>query len=54
MLENCQVSRNGGGHAFDNHLVESTNGARNCHVTVASPHDQLADQVVVVLADRIA
>ena len=54
VLQDCQVGGNRGVNTFDNHLFKCTNGAGNCRGAIFTPHDELADQVVVVLADLVA
>ena len=49
-----QVGRDRGGDALDHHLLEGADGAGDRGRAVLAPHDQLADEVVVVLADRVA
>ena len=54
VLQNCQVGGDGGVNTFNNHFFECTNGAGDCGWAIFAPHDELADQVVVVLADLVA
>ena len=54
VLQNCQVGGDGGVDTFNNHLFKCTNGARDCRWAIFAPHDELANQVVVVLADLVA
>ena len=41
-------------YTFDHQFIECANGASNCGVAVFAPHNQLANQVVVVLAYGVA
>ena len=41
-------------HTLDLHLLERPDRACDAHVAVTAPHDQLADEVVVELADLVA
>ena len=41
-------------YAFNNHFIECTNGARNCCWAIFTPHNELAHEVVVVLAHSVA
>ncbi|CAB4334226.1 unannotated protein [freshwater metagenome] len=54
MLEDCEVGRNGGGDALDAELVKRAKGPSNRDVSISTPTDELADKVVVVLADGVA
>ncbi len=54
MLQDGEVGGDRGRHTFDDEFVERPDRAGDRHVTVASPHDELADEVVVVLADLVA
>ena len=54
VAQDREVGGDRGGDAFDHHLLERTDGAGDRGRAVLAPHDQLADEVVVVLADRVA
>ena len=54
MPQDRQIGGNRGGDAFDDHLVECPNRAGDRRWAVTTPDDQLADEVVVVLADLVA
>jgi len=54
VLENRDVGGDGGGHPFHLEFGESTEHASYGGGPVVTPHDQLADEVVVELADLIA
>ena len=54
MAQDGDVGRDGGGNALDHHLLERPDGAGDGGRPILAPHDELADQVVVVLADRVA
>ena len=52
--EDRDVGRLGGGDALDLELAERSQHPRDGDVAIAAPHDELADEVVVVLADLVA
>ena len=54
MLKDRHVRRNGRRHTPDVHLAERPQRAADRRLTVPAPHHQLADQVVVELADLVA
>ena len=54
IAEDGEIGGNGGGHPFHDELLESPNRAGDRHIPVATPHDELADEVVVELADLVA
>src|SRR5690606_16180972 len=54
VAQDGQVSRDGGGHALDPQLLEGPDRAIDGDVAVLAPDDQLADEVVVELADLVA
>ena len=54
VAQDREVGRDRRGDAFDDHLLEGPDGAGDRGRPVLAPHDQLADEVVVVLADRVA
>ena len=54
VAQDRQVGGDRRGDALDHSSLERRDRARDRHVAVAAPHDQLADQVVVVLADLVA
>ena len=53
VAQNGKVGRNRGVHAFHLHLVEGTNRAGDCSRAIFAPHDEFADEVVVVLAHGV-
>ena len=54
MAQDGEVGRDGRGHALDHHLLQRPDGAGDGDGAIPAPDDELADQVVVVLADRVA
>ena len=48
------VGGQGGGHARDARLADGPEHAPASRLAVGGPHDQLGDEVVVVLRDRVA
>ena len=52
--EDGEVGGDRGGDALDPHLLERPDHAVDGGVAVVAPHDELADEVVVVLADLVA
>ncbi len=54
MAQDGEVRRNCRGHPFDYQLLESADGSGDRGGAVLAPHDELADEVVVVLANRVA
>ena len=54
MAQDGQVGRDRRGDAADLHLLEGADRAGDRRRAVLAPHDQLADEVVVELADLVA
>ena len=54
VAQDRQVGGDRGGHTLDDQVFERADRAPDRRVAVFAPHDQLADQVVVVLADLVA
>ena len=53
MFQDGDVGRDGGGHAPDLEVGQGPKGATDSHVPVPTPDHELADQIVVVLADLV-
>ena len=53
VLEDRPVGGDRGGDPFDHRLVECPERASDRRIAVVAPDDQLADQVVVELADLV-
>ncbi|CAB4948024.1 unannotated protein [freshwater metagenome] len=54
MLEDGDIGRDCGGDALDAELAQCSQCAGDGGGTILAPADQLADEVVVVLADGVA
>ena len=54
VAQDREIGRDRGGHTVDDHFLQRANRASNRSRTILAPHNQLADQVVVVLADCVA
>ena len=54
MLKDCKVGWNSGGDSFDAELMKSAQRATNRGFAIGTPADELANEVVVVLADGVA
>src|SRR5713101_245887 len=54
MAQDGDVGRNGGGDTFDLGFAKGAQHSMDRFLAVGAPHDELADQVVVELADGVA